>query len=127
MPNHRCFLERLINCQSFYAVLTFSVKTFCVIFVLMAFMSNIVKIGFMSLTGIISMPLTFFISRIFRTSLISISLTVLKENLSLSETLDSLTTIFLFYKQLGSGLSPQSCLHFKGFSVSKLLNGCLVV
>ena len=29
----------------------------------------------------------------------------------------------LFYKQLGSGLSPQSCLYFQGF----LLNGCLVV
>ena len=35
-------------------------------------------------------------------------------------------TLF-FYKQLGSGLSPQSCLYFQGFWVSKLLNGCLVV
>ena len=37
---------------------------------------------------------------------------------------------FPFYKQLGSGLSPQSCSKvqtFKGFLDSKLLNGCLVV
>ena len=33
----------------------------------------------------------------------------------------------LVYKQLGSGLSPQSCLYFQGFPVSKLLNGCFVV
>ena len=30
----------------------------------------------------------------------------------------------LFYKQLGSGLRPQSCLYFKGFWGSKLFNGC---
>ena len=35
--------------------------------------------------------------------------------------------IHFFYKQLGSGLSPQSCLYFEGFGDSKLLNGCLVV
>ena len=27
--------------------------------------------------------------------------------------------------QLGSGRSPQSCLYFRGFQGSKLLNGCL--
>ena len=31
-----------------------------------------------------------------------------------------------FYKQLGSGFSPQSCLYFPSFRGSKLLNGCLV-
>ena len=30
-----------------------------------------------------------------------------------------------FYKQLGSGLSSQSCLYFRGLRGSKLLNGCL--
>ena len=42
----------------------------------------------------------------------------------------SITDIVLhlfFYKELGSGLSPQSCLYFQGFRGSKLLNGCLVV
>ena len=34
---------------------------------------------------------------------------------------------FLFYKQLGSGLMPQSCLYFQGFQGSKLLSSCLVV
>ena len=34
--------------------------------------------------------------------------------------------LHLFYKQLGSGLRPQSCLYFQGFRSSKLLNGCLV-
>ena len=38
----------------------------------------------------------------------------------------SSTRIF-FYKQLGSGLSPQSCLHFQAAWGSKLLNGCLVI
>ena len=33
----------------------------------------------------------------------------------------------IFYKQLESGLSTQSCLYFQGFRGSKLLNGCLVV
>ena len=33
----------------------------------------------------------------------------------------------IFYKQLGSGLSPESCLYFQGFRGSKLLNGCLVL
>ena len=33
----------------------------------------------------------------------------------------------LFYKQLGSGLSPQSCLCFQDFWSLRLLNGCLVV
>ena len=33
----------------------------------------------------------------------------------------------LFYKQLGSDLSPQSCLYFQSFQGSELLNGCLVV
>ena len=33
----------------------------------------------------------------------------------------------LFYKQLGSGLIPQSRLYFQGFWGSKLLNACLVV
>ena len=34
---------------------------------------------------------------------------------------------YFFYKQLGSGLSPQSCLYVQGFGGSKLLNGCFVV
>ena len=29
-----------------------------------------------------------------------------------------------FYKQLGSGLSPESCWYFQGFWGSKLLNVC---
>ena len=33
----------------------------------------------------------------------------------------------LFYKKPGSSLSPESCLYFQGFCVSKLLNGCLLV
>ena len=69
------------------AVLAFSGKTFCAILVLMAFVSNGVKKSaesFTSLGGIVSMPLAFFISRFFRRSLISLSLIVLKENLSLS-------------------------------------------
>ena len=32
-----------------------------------------------------------------------------------------------FYKQLGSGLSPESYLYFQSFWGSKLLNSCLVV
>ena len=32
--------------------------------------------------------------------------------------------IHFFYKQLGSGLSPQIYLYFQGFRGSKLLNGC---
>ena len=31
------------------------------------------------------------------------------------------------YRQLGSGINPQSCLYFHGFLGSELLNGCLVV
>ena len=80
------------------AVLAFSGKTFCAILVLMAFVSNGVKKSaesFTSLGVIVSMPLAFFISRFFR-SLISLSLTVLKENLSLPETLDPLTTCLIF-------------------------------
>ena len=34
---------------------------------------------------------------------------------------------YTFYKQLGSGPSPQSCLHFQDFQGSNLLNGCLVL
>ena len=34
---------------------------------------------------------------------------------------------YIFYEQLGSGLSSQSCLYFQGFWASGLLNGCLVV
>ena len=33
---------------------------------------------------------------------------------------------YIFFKQLGSGLSPQSCLYFQGFRGSKLLNGFFV-
>ena len=51
----------------------------------------------MSLGGIVSMSLTFFISRFLR-FLISVSLTVLKENLSLRETSDPLTTCLFFIK-----------------------------
>ena len=32
-----------------------------------------------------------------------------------------------FYKQLGSGRSPQSCLYFQDFQGSKLLNSCLAI
>ena len=32
-----------------------------------------------------------------------------------------------FYKQLGLGVSPPSCLYFQGFQDSKFLNGCLIV
>ena len=81
------------------AVLAFSGKIFCVIPVLMAFVSNGAKKSaesFTSLGGIVSMPLAFFISRFFRRSLISLSLIVLKENLSLSETLDPLTICLIF-------------------------------
>ena len=35
--------------------------------------------------------------------------------------------VHFFYKQLGSGLGPQSCLNFQGFRGLKLLNGYLVV
>ena len=34
---------------------------------------------------------------------------------------------YFFYKQLGSGLSLQSCLYFQGFWGLQLRNGCLVV
>ena len=37
------------------------------------------------------------------------------------------SNIDFFYKQLGLGLSPQSCLFFQCFWDSKLLNGGLVV
>ena len=64
----------------------------------MASVSNWVKKSaesFMSLGGLTSVPFTIFISRFLR-FLISVSLTVLKENLSLSETLDPLTTCLVF-------------------------------
>ena len=64
----------------------------------MAFVSNGVKNsaeGFTILRGIVSMSLTFFISRFFIRSLISLSLTVLKENLSLSETSNLLNTCLI--------------------------------
>ena len=32
----------------------------------------------------------------------------------------------LFYKELGSGLSPDNCLYFQGFRGSKLLDCCLL-
>ena len=35
--------------------------------------------------------------------------------------------LHVFYKQLDSGLSPQSCLQFQGFWGSELPNECLVV
>ena len=35
--------------------------------------------------------------------------------------------LHLFYKQLRSGPSPQSCLFFQDFQGSKLLKDCLVV
>lgn len=34
---------------------------------------------------------------------------------------------YLFYEQQGSVATPQSCLYFRVFQGSKLLNGCLVV
>lgn len=36
-------------------------------------------------------------------------------------------SMLFFYKQLGSGNNPQSCLYFKDFQGSKCLNGCLAV
>ena len=36
-------------------------------------------------------------------------------------------TLILIYKQLGSGVIPQSCLYFQGFMGSKLFNVCLAV
>ena len=36
-------------------------------------------------------------------------------------------TLIIFYKQLGSGFSPRSCLCFQGFRGPKLFNGYLVV
>ena len=39
----------------------------------------------------------------------------------------ALQELTLFYKQLGIGASPQSCLYIRDFQGSKLLNGCLVV
>ena len=38
-----------------------------------------------------------------------------------------ISTLSFFYKQLESGLSPESCLYFHGFRGSKSLNDCLVV
>ena len=35
-------------------------------------------------------------------------------------------SLYVFYKQLRSGRTTQSCLYFQGFWGSKLLNGCLV-
>ena len=61
----------------------------------MAFVSNGVKKlteNFMSLGGIVSIPLAFFISGFLRRFLISVSLTALKENLPL---LDPLTTCLI--------------------------------
>ena len=52
-----------------YAVLAFSEKIFCVILALIAFVRNGVKQSaesFMSLGGIVSIPLAFFISRFLR-------------------------------------------------------------
>ena len=56
---------------------------------LMAYVSNEVKKlaeSFKGLGGVVSMSIVFFIFRFLRKFLISVSLTVLKENLSLSET-----------------------------------------
>ena len=36
-------------------------------------------------------------------------------------------TLIIFYKQLGSGLNPRSCLCFQGFRGPKLFNGYLEV
>ena len=36
-------------------------------------------------------------------------------------------TLIFIYKQLGSGVIPQSCLYFQGFMGSKLFNVCLAV
>ena len=46
--------------------------------------------------------------------------------LDLSRNGKSILLHFLFCKQLGSGLSPQSCLYSQSFWDSKLLNGCLI-
>ena len=79
----------------------------CVILVLMTFVSNGVKKLVESFTslGIVSMPLAFYITTFFR-PLISVSLTVLKENLSLSETSDPLTTCLIFIMLLYFFLNP---------------------
>ena len=65
----------------------------------MAFVSNGVKTSaesFTSLGGIVSISLRIFKSRFFRRSLISVSLIVLKQNLSLSEATDPFTTCLIF-------------------------------
>ena len=36
-------------------------------------------------------------------------------------------TLIFIYKQLGSGVSPQSCLYFQGFMGSKLFNVSLAI
>ena len=36
-------------------------------------------------------------------------------------------TLIFIYKQLGSGVGPQSCLYFQGFMGSRLLNVCSAV
>ena len=89
----------------------------------MAFLSNEARKlaeNIMSLGGIVSKLFAFFISRFPRSFLITVSLTVLKENLSLSEISDPLTTcLFLeclndFYKNY--------CVVFKIYAKSFLFS-----
>ena len=64
----------------------------------MAFMKNEVKKldeSFMSLGGIVSMPLALFITKVFTRFSISVLLPVSKEILSVSETSDSFTTCLI--------------------------------
>ena len=102
----------------------------------MTFVNNGVKKStgsFTSLESIVSMALAIFVSRFLRRFLISVSLKR-KFSFRFEEAFFTIRNIwfigytyFLFNKQLGLALRPQSCLYFKGFRCSKLLNGCLLV
>ena len=80
-------------------VLSFSGKTFCVILLLMAFVSNRIKKStesIMSLGSIVIMSIAFFISKFLRRFLVTVSQNFLKENLSLRNIV-SIDYLFNFY------------------------------
>ena len=52
---------------------------------------------------------------------------ILRKNLLKIKLFQFLKNLHLFYKQLGSRLSPPSCLYFQDFWGSELLSGSLVV
>ena len=81
------------------AVLAFSGKTFCAIFVLRDFVSNGVKKStesFTNLAGIVSNAIRIFHVEIFRKIFNFTSLAVLKESLSPLKTSDPLTSSLIF-------------------------------